>query len=198
MTFREMPPTGFDPSWFVPVSEITDVVRFKDIHQEGYSLLLGDCLTRMDAWKEAFAKSNTPIKLLIIGASKSRESYRPDWNHDSIEMMTSVSDDELFSLLSRSRGLIFPSLYEGFGFPMLEAMRCGCPVITSNIGAMAEIAGDAGLLVNPYSIESIAESIINLSESETLYAKLRKRGFRRQQYFTWEKTTNFYIDILLK
>jgi glycosyltransferase involved in cell wall biosynthesis len=102
---------------------------------EKYFMFLGNIDKRknldniIEAWKLACTRSNGAIKLLIVGASKSRERYQLDLNHESIEMLTSVSDDELFYLLSRSRGLIFPSLYEGFGFPILEAMRCGCPVI---------------------------------------------------------------------
>jgi glycosyltransferase involved in cell wall biosynthesis len=76
-------------------------------------------------------------------------------------------------------------------------MRCGCPVITSNIGTMAEIAGDSALLVNPYSVESIAEAIIDLTASDTLYSKLIESGFARQQDFTWGKTADFYIELLV-
>jgi glycosyltransferase involved in cell wall biosynthesis len=151
----------------------------------------------IQAWKIAYDKSGLEIRLLIIGASKSRERYRLNLSHQSIDLFDAIPDEELYFLLSKSRGLIFPSLYEGFGLPILEAMRCGCPVITSNIGAMAEVAGDAAIIVNPYSVNDIADAICKLSDSDILRSDLIKKGLERQQRFVWDKTAKFYTDLFL-
>ena len=148
------------------------------------------------AWSLACTKTDSSIKLFIVGEVKTREKYSLDLNHDSIQVLSKVSDDELFYLLSKSRGLIFPSFYEGFGFPILEAMRCGCPVITSNLGAMEEIAGQSALLVNPCSVENIAGAIIELSNSDSLHTELIEKGYKRQMEFTWDKTASYYINLL--
>jgi len=99
-----------------------------------------------------------------------------------------VSDDVLKSIYADASLFVFPSLTEGFGFPMLEAMACGTPVVTSNCGAMAEIAGDAALLVDPYSVDEIAEAMHKVLTDETLRVALIKKGLRRSSQFSWEKT----------
>jgi len=147
------------------------------------------------AWQIACAKLNGAINLFIVGEIKYREKFHLDLNDDSVQLLTGLLDEELFYLLSKSLGLIFPSLYEGFGLPTIEAMRCGCPVITSNIGTMAEIAGDAALLVDPHSVMDIADAIIKLAGSDSLHAELVNRGNVHQGVFTWDKTAEFYIEL---
>lgn len=89
---------------------------------------------------------------------------------------------------------IFPSLIEGFGLPILEAMSIGLPVITSNQGALAEIASDAAILVDPYSVESIAEGMARLWVSNGLHRELIARGKIRCEKFSWRKAANEYMD----
>jgi len=99
-----------------------------------------------------------------------------------------VPDDVLKSIYANANLFVFPSLTEGFGFPILEAMSHGVPVITSNYGAMAEIAGDAALLVDPYSIEEIAEAMYRVLTEEKLRVSLVKKGLKRASQFSWERT----------
>jgi len=99
-----------------------------------------------------------------------------------------VPDGELKSMYSNASLFVFPSLVEGFGFPILEAMSYGVPVITSNCGAMVEIAGDAALLVDPYSVDEIAEAIYDVLTNESLREDLVKKGLERASQFSWEKT----------
>ncbi|MBI5959202.1 MAG: glycosyltransferase, partial [Chloroflexi bacterium] len=79
----------------------------------------------------------------------------------------------------------YPSLYEGIGFPILEAMACGIPVITSNISSMPEVAGNATLLIDPYKVEALAEALRQLLTGESLRAELAQRGYSQVARFTW-------------
>lgn len=82
---------------------------------------------------------------------------------------------------------VFPSKYEGFGFPPLEAMACGCPVLCSNATSLPEVVGDAGVLFDPDNYKELAEKMVRLLKSETLRAHLAKKGVERARQFTWEK-----------
>ena len=90
---------------------------------------------------------------------------------------------------------IFPSFHESFGMPILEAMACGTPVITSNVYAMPEIAGDAAVLVNPYDIFDIASKIYELIINDDMREKLRFAGLKRAKQFTWEKSAKEHLKI---
>ena len=95
-------------------------------------------------------------------------------------------------------GFVFPSLRESFGMPILEAMACGCPVITSNSTACAEIAGDAALLVNPRSVDEITHAMSRLIEDEPLRESLRQKGLARSQQFTWRKSAEGHLKVFKK
>ena len=99
-----------------------------------------------------------------------------------------VSDEELTSLYGAALALVFPSHYEGFGLPLIEAMACGCPVITSNVSALPEIADDAALLVPPNDTTAIGEAMCRMAASPGLRLELRQRGFDRASEFSWERT----------
>jgi alpha-1,3-rhamnosyl/mannosyltransferase len=111
-----------------------------------------------------------------------------------------VSNQELVRLYQHALCVAYPSLYEGFGIPILEAMQMACPVITSNIGAMKEVSGEAALHVDPYSTESIAEGMVAIIENETLRKQLVRAGLERVKTFTWqqcaEDTMNVYKKLL--
>lgn len=106
-----------------------------------------------------------------------------------------VSEEELIQLYHRAKAFIFPSLHEGFGFPILEAMACGCPLLTSNVTSCPEIAGDAACYVDPRSEESIAEGIVKLSSDPALCAVLQKRGLERVKQFTWERSAEEHLKV---
>jgi glycosyltransferase involved in cell wall biosynthesis len=103
-----------------------------------------------------------------------------------------VSDDELAALYRGARCLVYPSLYEGFGLPVLEAMACGTPVVTSRGGATEEVAGDAAVLVDPRNSSSIAAGI---AEAESRRDELRSLGLARVQAFGWDRVARETADV---
>jgi glycosyltransferase involved in cell wall biosynthesis len=107
-----------------------------------------------------------------------------------------VSESEKVALLSGAEALVYPSLYEGFGFPVLEAMACGTPVLTSNVSALPETAGDAALLVDPRDEAAIAEGMRRLLLDEALRERLRAAGPKRAAQFNWDDTARRTADVL--
>lgn len=106
-----------------------------------------------------------------------------------------IPDEHLDALLRRARCLIYPSLYEGFGIPVLEAMRVGTPVITSNVTALPEVAGEAALLVDPRNVEAMAAAMLRLEQDDSLRAELIRKGRSRAAAFTWERTAEAYLSL---
>lgn len=98
-----------------------------------------------------------------------------------------VRQEHVPALYSAAEMLVFPSLFEGFGFPVLEAMACGTPVVTSNVSALPEVAGDAALLVDPRSAEEIADAMARLRSDSELRLSLRARGLARAKEFSWKR-----------
>jgi glycosyltransferase involved in cell wall biosynthesis len=99
-----------------------------------------------------------------------------------------VPEANLPSLYRSAEALVFPSLYEGFGLPLLEAMACGTPVVTANVTAMPETAGDAAVLVDPTSVEQIADAIRQIASDTSLRGRLREKGLTRAAQFSWART----------
>jgi glycosyltransferase involved in cell wall biosynthesis len=106
-----------------------------------------------------------------------------------------INDDELPYLYNAAAILLYPSLYEGFGLPILESMASGTPVITSNIGSMEEVSGGCALLVNPKDIEDISEKIDNLMNDQKLYESLKNKGINHSGKFTWEKCADKTAEV---
>ena len=106
-----------------------------------------------------------------------------------------VSDDQLRGLYRSASVFIYVSLMEGFGLPILEAMACSCPVITSNVSSMPEVAGEAGMLVDPHSVEELADAMKEIATSETVYEKFVDAGNKRAKSFTWDKCAGSMINI---
>jgi len=111
-----------------------------------------------------------------------------------------ASETELQDFYSKALLFVFPSLYEGFGFPILEAFTTGCPMVLSNTSCFPEIAGDAAIYFDPYSVDDIRDKIENVILSNSLRTMLIKRGFERLKHFSWEKTVKqtyqLYSDLI--
>lgn len=112
-----------------------------------------------------------------------------------VHMTGYVTDAQLQDLYQGAALYIHPSLYEGFGLTVLEAMASGCPVITSNVYSLPEVAGDAALLVDPYDVDAIAEAIRSVCQDGTLAARLVEKGRERVKEFSWEKCAGMVLDV---
>ena len=112
-----------------------------------------------------------------------------------IEFTGYVSEDQLTKLYQEALLFAFPSLYEGFGFPPLEAMSHGCPALVSNVASLPEVCGDAAYFVDPYDEESIADGIYQVATNSTLRETLIQKGLERAKLFTWEESGKKHIEV---
>ncbi len=106
-----------------------------------------------------------------------------------------VPPEEMPALYNAAELFVFPSLYEGFGLPVIEAMACGVPVVASNLSAIPEVAGEAALLVDPRDVEQLCDAMERLLRDKRLQAALRRRGLKRAQGFSWERTARETIAV---
>ncbi len=137
----------------------------------------------------AFKTLNSQFQLIIAGNVGWGKRIKPAENVKTIGF---VSDQDLPALFAGASCFIYPSLYEGFGLPVIEAMAVGCPVVTSDRGSLAEISGDAAVLVNPESVEAILfgiESALNNSQS------LSEKGKQRAKEFSWDMTAEYTLAV---
>lgn len=146
---------------------------------------------------EAFKKAKSfgiPHKLLIAGKNDDL-IHKKAKSIPDVHMLGFVSDEDLTHLLQASDALINPSIHEGFGLPMLEAMACAVPVITCNVFSPPEIVGDGGLFVDPRNTDDICSKILEISKSEKLRSDLGSAGLKRSMNFSWEKTALQLFDL---
>jgi len=144
----------------------------------------------------AFAKfheSHPEYSLLLagkkgLGYGESVKAVEEARLGDSVKFFGYVSLEEKKLLLKNAAAFAYPSLYEGFGLPILEAMAMGIPVVTSNTSSMPEVAGDAALLVNPHSVNSICDALEKIVFDKQLNNRIVQRGLERVNKFSWEKT----------
>lgn len=115
---------------------------------------------------------------------------------DRVIVTDFVPDEDLPALFSGAKAFVLPSLYEGFGIPVIEAMACGCPVVVSNVSSLPEVVDDAGVLVNPNSIESIKEGIDKVLKGENFAQELSQKGLKTAQKFSWEKCAKEVLKVL--
>ncbi len=147
---------------------------------------------------EEVLKRHPHVQLVVVGPSTwdTSESKRVASRLNGAVRLTGfVSDHDLHQLYSGAVALVYPSLYEGFGFPILEAMSRGTPVITSNTSSMVEVAGGAALLVNPFSVEGLAGAMQQMIEDPSLRTKLAKQGRSRAGNFGWNMTAIKTLEV---
>lgn len=198
----------------IPSNKITSIplacdrshFQFLNLPTKNYFLYIG----RQDPYKNvhslisAFAKlpHTNDYELWLVGPTDKR--YTPllekqvqelEINH-LVKFLNYVPYKELPTIINQALALVFPSLWEGFGLPVLEAMACGTPVITSNISSLPEVTGDAAILINPYNIQEITAAMQTIINDAETRKKLSEQGIKRADQFSWEKTGMATVEIL--
>ena len=149
-----------------------------------------------------FAKTNQDFKLVIAGKGQGnyfkriKDFIKKERMADKAIFLDQVSDNQLCYLYKRARALVYPSFCEGFGLPILEAMDCGLPVITSNISSLPEVAGEAAFLIDPFDPNQIAKAMEKIAQDDKLRQYLSQVGRARAQEFSWEKTAGNFLEII--
>ncbi len=208
----------------VPAAKITpiplahDASHFRVLPPQGLPELLPELLPeqpyflyvgRHDPYKnlsrliQAFA-AVTGAELWIAGAQDPR--FTPSLQQQADELglanrvrfLDYVTYDQLPLLLNQTLALVYPSLWEGFGFPVLEAMASGAPVITSNLSSLPEVAGDAAILIDPFSVAALTAAMQQLADDSALRTQLRAAGLARAAEFSWAKTAAATAELLQK
>jgi len=150
--------------------------------------------------------NNFNCKLVIVGRTgwKSEATYRErelSPYKDDILFIGRVSDKDLVQIYNQAEIFVYPSLFEGFGLPPMEAMSCGLPVIASDSSSLKEVVGDAGILVPPEDFKEISKQILYVLKNEKIKKKLKEKSLKQAQKFSWEKTArktlNIYNEIIL-
>jgi len=183
----------------VPSEEHIARVRERYQLQHEFVLYVGNIkphknLVRLiEAFDMLRARGFDQLKLLIIGDEISklpalRRAVHSHKLHKHVRFLGYLPDETLAALYRLASVFVFPSLYEGFGLPPLEAMACGTPVVTSNVSSLPEVTGDAAVLVDPYDVESIAAGIERVLTDRVLSEELRRKGVARAREFSWERS----------
>lgn len=145
--------------------------------------------------------TDSPLQLVIVGRKgwqfeellKSPKKFGVE---DRVKFLDFVSDEDLTVLYKNALCFAFPSLYEGFGLPVLEAMKMNCPVVTSNVSSMPEAGGDGALYVDPNDVEDIAQKLDQIVSSPKLRQQMIEKGKEQVKKFSWEKTAQQTLAIL--
>jgi glycosyltransferase involved in cell wall biosynthesis len=200
---------GVDPSFRPTDSTLVATVRQRYDLECPYFVFIGTLQPRKNyerllAAFRRFAEGDPAKHRLALVGATGWQSDRLDRVLDApsgparerIRRLGSVPDADLPALLSGAVALVFPSLYEGFGLPALEAMACGAPVLASNTSSFPEVVGEAGLLVDPLSVTAIAQGLTRLATDTLLRDQLRRRGLERAATYTWDRAAHQTLEVL--
>jgi glycosyltransferase involved in cell wall biosynthesis len=198
-------PLGVDHSRFTPSSSAAIESVKTDLGIPGrYILFLGALSGRKNvarlfqAWQIAQSRLDDDIELAIaggIGSSHIFDGTILPVLPPRTRLVGRVSDAQLPALLSGASLFAFPSLYEGFGLPPLEAMACGTPVLVSNITSLPEVVGAAARQVNPLSVEDIAEGLVEVLSNDSQLKALSQAGLKQAQSFNWDNTAAKTLEV---
>jgi len=197
-------PLGVDSAFYpLPAEEVNEWRKGLGLGTEKVILHVGHCQPRknMERLLTALALLNRQrvafhfIQVGGVFTPAQRRLLESSGLDHHVRQMSRVSEEDLVGLYNVADVFVLPSLYEGFGLPVLEAMACGTPVVAANAASLPEVVGDAGLLVDPRSPEAIAEAIAQVLEDPSLASHLRERGLQRAREFTWERTARETLEL---
>lgn len=194
---------GVDSSYeFIDNKKLISEIKYKYNTGENFLLYVGNIKPHknLPVLLKALSNIDKQNKLIIVG--KRDKAYNEIFDiidqynlKDRIIFTGFVSDEDLISLYNAATVFVYPSLYEGFGLPPLEAMACGTPVITSNVSSLPEVVGDAAITIDPNNVNGLAEAINRVLGDEVLQNTMIKKGIERAKEFTWEKTARETIRV---
>ncbi len=197
-------------SEFTPLKK-PEILKIRDKISGGkeYFLFVGSLNPRknigrlLEAFDKFCADNSKDINLIIAGEPMFSDGfYKEIYNQmaykDRVVFIGRQSREGLAKITAGAMALVFPSTFEGFGIPIVEAMSCDVPVITSNITSMPEIAGDAALLTDPYSVDSISSAMTKLSNNEVLRNELINKGRIQRQKYSWDRAAELFWDGIKK
>ena len=191
--------------WFKPVEDI-ELIYQQYIEEPGYFFFLGNTDPKKNtertliAYSHYLEKSNVKRKLLMADLESSFLDDIIERNHienikDYMVIPGYIKNADLPYVYNNAFAFLYTSLRESFGIPLLEAMACGTPVITSNTSSMPEIGGSEALMVNPQNADEITEKMLLLEEDNTIYQKQKEIGIRRAQQFSWKYTAEQLLTV---
>lgn len=197
----EVVPCGVDCDMFKPIQDRSIIEKVKANHniKGKYFLYLGTLeprknLTRLVKAYEILSRRKEDCPLLVLAGGKGWlydeifEEVNKSGLGDKVIFTQYIPGEEICPLMNGAEAFVFPSLYEGFGMPPLEAMACGTPVIVSGSASLPEVVGDCGLIVDAYSEESIADAMEKIADNEELRKQLSEKGISRAREFSWKKS----------
>jgi glycosyltransferase involved in cell wall biosynthesis len=196
--------------WFRPVTDETELNRIRLKYDLPGDFLLGvgsvqprkNLVRLIEAYSRLSDKRDLP-PLILVGkkAWLYEDSLMAAVEHgveDKVRFTDFVPDDDLPGLYTLSTCFVYPSFFEGFGIPPLEAMQCGSPVITGDRTSLPEVVGDAGILVDPFDVTSIADAIGRMLSDGDLRNELRQKGFERARRFSWQRAARETLGVFEK
>lgn len=196
------------PDSLAPVDDPEQLRQLREKYRlpQRYLLFVGNSNPRKNlarmirAFDRAAESAGRDFHLVIAGGQgwkfSEDDALREIRHKDQIHFIGFVEDEDMLALYSAAELFLFPTLYEGFGIPVIEAQLCGTPVLTSNCSSLPEVAGDAAVYVDPYSEESICEGLLRLLGDPQLAGELRKKGFENARRFSWQKSAERLDEII--
>jgi len=185
---------------FRPRNPNLDMLKRLKLADTSYFLFVGRIDTRknISGLIEAFlelpheVRSKTSLALVLSGYPDDIRNFRSEYKNvlegKGIVFLRDVPSEDLYSLYSSALAFVFPTFDEGFGLPVIEAMRSGCPVIASNISCIPEIAGDSAVLVDPRNSQELSSAMKTMAESPDMRERFRKLGLDRAELYSWRRT----------